>query len=96
MATKNKQEEFNPSEQMDLINETYVDGTLSIGVRHNVAKIDFYQAMPILNEDDVEEQREMRKASHRLVLPVTGLVEMHGILEKVISSIKEKSAEDKK
>jgi hypothetical protein len=30
--------------QANLIDEMYVDGTASISIRQNVAKIDFYQA----------------------------------------------------
>jgi hypothetical protein len=45
----------------------------SISIRQNVAKIDFYQALPIIDKDGADEQREFRKVSHRLVLPVTGL-----------------------
>jgi hypothetical protein len=40
----------------------------SISIRQNVAKIDFYQALPIMDKDGADEQREFRKVSHRLVL----------------------------
>ncbi|RUA05869.1 MAG: hypothetical protein DSY43_03620 [Gammaproteobacteria bacterium] len=72
------------AQSIDLIQETYVDGTASITIRQNVAKIDFYQASPVVNEDSSGEQKEFRKVSHRLILPVAGLAEIHGILSKII------------
>jgi hypothetical protein len=69
---------------INLIDETYVDGTASISIRQNVAKIDFYQASPVMGKDDTDEQKEFRKISHRLVLPVAGLAEIHEILDKII------------
>ncbi len=69
---------------INLIDETYVDGTASISIRQNVAKIDFYQSSPVIDEDGIDEKKEFRKISHRLVLPVAGLAEMHEILDKII------------
>ncbi|VVM17285.1 hypothetical protein BSPWISOXPB_9486 [uncultured Gammaproteobacteria bacterium] len=77
--------------QADLINEMYVDGTASISIRQNVAKIDFYQALPIMDKDGADEQREFRKVSHRLVLPVTGLAEIREILDKLIKQTQEQA-----
>jgi hypothetical protein len=59
-----------------------IHGTASISIRQNVAKIDFYQALPIMDKDGADEQREFRKVSHRLVLPVTGLAD-------IINSVKQ-------
>jgi hypothetical protein len=75
---------------MELIQETYVDGVASISIRQNVAKIDFYQASPIMNKGESGEQKEFRKVSHRLALPVTGLNEIYGILGNILKENKEK------
>ncbi len=83
--TKNEE---NNSQVMESINEVYVDGVTSIGIRQNIAKIDFYQASPIVDENNTDEQKESRKISHRLILPVAGLVELHGILEDIMEKLK--------
>jgi hypothetical protein len=59
------------------------DGVASVGIRQNIAKIDFYQASPIIDENNTNEQRELRKISRRLILPISGLVELHGILDDI-------------
>jgi hypothetical protein len=59
-------------------------GVLKLMKNDIVAKIDFYQALPIIDKDGADEQREFRKVSHRLVLPVTGLAEIREILDKQI------------
>ncbi len=76
----------NQTQNMDIINETYVDGVATISIRQNVAKLDFYQASLVMNEENTGaegQQQEFRKISHRLVLPVSGLVELHEILDKM-------------
>lgn len=78
---------------MDLIQETYVDGIASISVRQNVAKFDFYQASLVMAEEGSKEQKEYRKISHRLALPMSGLTEMYEILGNIV---KEKEALAKK
>jgi hypothetical protein len=78
--------------QANLIDEMYVDGTASISIRQNVAKIDFYQASPIMSKDGADEKREFRKISHRLVLPVTGLAEIREILDKIIKQTQENTS----
>ena len=83
LETKKVAEKNQASQSMELVEETYVDGTASISIRQNVAKIDFYQASPVMNEDGSSDQKEFRKVSHRLVLPVAGLSEIHDILDKV-------------
>lgn len=81
------------AQQMELISETYVDGVVSVGVRQNVAKIDFYQAFPLMNKENPNEQQELRRTSQRLILPISGLFEFQEILEKLVNDIKKK--EDK-
>ncbi|SMN11217.1 hypothetical protein SPBRAN_1457 [uncultured Candidatus Thioglobus sp.] len=66
------------------VNEVYMDGTASISIRQNVAKIDFYQASPVPNEEGSDKQRELRKVSHRLVMPVSGLSEMREVLDQIM------------
>ncbi|MBA5248215.1 MAG: hypothetical protein FE834_01570 [Gammaproteobacteria bacterium] len=74
---------------MDLIQETYVDGIASISVRQSVAKFDFYQASLVANEEGSEEQKEVRKLSYRLTLPMAGLIEMYEILGNIVKETKE-------
>jgi len=75
--------------EIDLIQETYVDGVASVGVRQNVAKFDFYQASLMMNEEGSEEQKEYRKISYRLSLPVAGLIELYEILGNIVKERKE-------
>ncbi|AYQ55940.1 hypothetical protein BTHERMOSOX_743 [Bathymodiolus thermophilus thioautotrophic gill symbiont] len=83
--TKNEE---NNLQAMEIADEIYADGVLSVGIRQNIAKIDFYQAFPVADENNTNEQRELRKASRRIVLPVTGLIELHDILSNIMEKIK--------
>jgi hypothetical protein len=38
----------------------YVDGTASISIRQNVAKIDFYQALPIIDKDGADVKKAIK------------------------------------
>ncbi|BBB22469.1 hypothetical protein CVPH_0343 [Abyssogena phaseoliformis symbiont OG214] len=69
--------------------EIYVDGAMSISLRSGVAKIDFYQALGMIDGNEGQEQKEIRKVSQRFVMPVAGLFELNGILEKVLKAIKD-------
>ncbi|WXU00445.1 MAG: hypothetical protein Ctma_1160 [Catillopecten margaritatus gill symbiont] len=82
-------EKTTAQQPMELVQETYVDGVASIGIRQNVAKIDFYQASPVTNEEGTDDKQEFRKVSHRLVLPMAGLLEIHEILDKIIKENQE-------
>ncbi len=73
-------------------NETYVDGVATISLRAQVAKIDCYQELGLTNDAD---RKEIRRISQRLVMPVSALYELHHILEKALTAIKE-SAEKAK
>jgi hypothetical protein len=42
-----------------------------------------------MNEGSSGEQKEFRKVSHRLALPVTGLNEIYGILGNILKENKE-------
>lgn len=70
-------------QQPELIQETYVDGLASISTRQNVAKLDFYQALAVIDEDP-SNQKEFRKVSHRLSLPTSSLVDIYETLDKII------------
>lgn len=84
-----KTKTMTPPQPMDLIQETYVDGTASISIRQSVAKIDFYQASLITTEDSSDEQKESRKISHRITLPMSGLTEIYGILGNIINEVQQ-------
>ena len=89
MTTKNiEKNKENNLQAAETVNETYVDGVASVGIRQNIAKIDFYQASPIIDENNTNEQRELRKISRRLILPISGLVELHGILDDIMEKMK--------
>ncbi len=71
------------------------DYTMSISLRSGVAKIDFYQVFGMIDSEEGQEQKEMRKVYQRLVIPVAGLFELNGILEKVLKAIKDSNTTQK-
>jgi hypothetical protein len=64
--------------------EIYVDGVMAITLRHGVAKIECYRVAGRAAADD---PTELRRHSHRLVLPAAGLGDLMQILEQTKSAI---------
>ena len=59
--------------------EIYVDGVAGLSVRAGVAKIDCYSVSP---HEQSRNEPEIRRLSHRLVLPALALNELQQILQK--------------
>lgn len=58
----------------------YVDGVYSVSVRNGVAKIDFYEAIGPSKDGD----SEVRRVSHRIVLPLVALSELAEVLSRAM------------
>lgn len=64
--------------------EIFVDGVMAISLRHGVAKIECYRVAGRASPSD---PTELRRPSHRLVLPAVALGELLQILERTRSAI---------
>ena len=65
--------------------EIYVDGIAGLSMRSGIAKIDCYSVAP--NEQSRNEP-EVRRLSHRLVLPAMALNELMQVLQRSQEAIK--------
>jgi len=63
--------------------EIYVDGVMSLHLRAGVAKIDFYKVT-----GQNQNNKEIRKISHRIILPTVALSELEKILNNMKQEIK--------
>ena len=59
--------------------EVYIDGIAGLSVRAGVAKIDCYSVAP---HEQTREEPEIRRLSHRIVLPALALNELMQFLQR--------------
>ena len=65
--------------------EIYVDGIAGLSVRAGVAKIDCYSVAP---HEQSRDEPEVRRLSHRLVLPALALNELLQVLQRSQDAIR--------
>ncbi len=64
--------------------ESFADGAHSVTLTRNVLKLDLYR---VLRYDQASEE-ELRKVSHRIVLPMSAVPEMINLLQGVVQAVK--------
>ena len=64
--------------------EVYVDGVLAVSLRHGVGKIECYR---VAGRASAEDPTEVRRHTHRLVLPAVALGELLQILERTKAAV---------
>jgi len=63
--------------------EVFVDGVAGLSFRSGVVKLDWYSVV----SHDREQNREVRKATHRLVMPMTALQELLQLLQNASAEL---------
>lgn len=67
--------------------EVYVDGAFSFMNRTGVVKIDLYRVAGYERGEGNTAAAELRQHSHRLVLPLSGLVELTAMLQRSLEAM---------
>jgi hypothetical protein len=69
------------------VEEIYVDGVSGVLGRGGVLKIDCYRVLGI----DKDDQSEVRRVTHRLVVPSSALPELAQVIRNIAQSVAKKS-----
>lgn len=71
--------------------EIYADGVIGISLRHGVATVETYRVIGI----DEQTKAEIRRVSHRMMMPLAGLDEFTALLRRMSQAISQQATQAK-
>lgn len=69
----------------DPVGEAFADGVFGVTLRNGIAKIELYSVIGL----DDQSKTEVRRVSHRLILPMAGLNELAVIMQRMAKAIRQ-------